>query len=114
MATLDSIGLPDEQQGESLTTEDGGKIALIGSEGSRQPVLRVDLVAQGLIRASQATGSGASEEPPAVANGAATTPANNARSLLRVSRNTLLLAGIGGAAMVLLAYGFVVLMTRRR
>jgi hypothetical protein len=41
--TLDSARLPDQEQGESITLAPDGQEALIGSEGVREPILRVPL-----------------------------------------------------------------------
>ena len=41
--TLESGRLPDQEQGESVTLAPGGRDALVGSEGRREPVLRVPI-----------------------------------------------------------------------
>jgi hypothetical protein len=41
IATLAEANLPAQDQGESITVIDGGRRALIGSEGRREPVLRI-------------------------------------------------------------------------
>lgn len=43
IAVLASAGLPSQDQGESLAVVAGGREALIGSEGTRQPVYRITL-----------------------------------------------------------------------
>jgi hypothetical protein len=41
LGTLATVSLPEQEQGESITVTDGGRQALIGSEGKREPVLRI-------------------------------------------------------------------------
>lgn len=41
LSAIAAVGLPDQEQGETLTTDDGGQSVLIGSEGDRSPVLRL-------------------------------------------------------------------------
>jgi hypothetical protein len=41
ISTLADERLPEQDQGESITVTEGGRAALIGSEGKREPVLRI-------------------------------------------------------------------------
>jgi hypothetical protein len=45
LKALASDMLPDQDQGESIAVIDGGKQALVGSEGRREPVLRISVPA---------------------------------------------------------------------
>jgi hypothetical protein len=62
IATLADDGLPEQEQGESITVTDGGRQALIGSEGRRAEVLKVPVPAaagDSVSGAGSGTGSGA-------------------------------------------------------
>ena len=118
LKVLDSVSLPGQDQGESLTIEDGGRTALIGSEGVREPVLRVDLVALGLVRnASSGSGPSAAAETESSGNGvgaAAQPQRSRSAPTSGISASSWLVFGTAGVAVALLAYGTVTLLTRRR
>jgi hypothetical protein len=57
IATLAAESLPSQNQGESITVADGGRQALIGSEGRREPVLRIPVPAVAGDPSSEGTGS---------------------------------------------------------
>jgi hypothetical protein len=118
LAPLDSVQLPDQEQGESLTTVDDGKTALIGSEGTRQPVLRLDLTALGLAGSAVAQPQ-ASPDPAGGTSGTSgtgVTSSGNDRELrvLGMTGNTLVAGGAALAALTLLVFGVVTLVTRQR
>ena len=101
---------------------DGGQVALIGSEGSRSPVLRLELAAMGMASGGSAstprstgTGSPPPEAAPDAAGDRGTTGTDDDDSLLPLGRggNTWLVIGAGGAALVLLLAGTITLLSRR-
>ena len=108
--------LPDEQQGEALALPDGGKPALIGSEGVRQPILRVGL--DGLVPAAPGAHSPAGHSPPghSLSRAGATSSPEGAR---RGSRSTTrwrsyLMPGLLGVLSAALAFIVLLLRDRRR
>ena len=120
LTLLESVQLPEQEQGESLTTVDDGKTALIGSEGNRQPVLRLDLNALGITNAGSTTGSrnttqsGPSPDP-GEASGTGITGSENAGEvgMFGISLNPLV-AGAALGALTLLVSGIVRLAISRR
>ena len=72
IATLADARLPSQDQGESITVTNGGRQALIGSEGRREPVLRIPVPA---VPDDSGTSGSSATLPP---DPAATTPAGSA------------------------------------
>jgi hypothetical protein len=66
---LTSAGLPTQDQGESIAVTDGGRQALIGSEGPREPVYRIPVPAS-----TEATPSGSGTDTPGPAAPGAASP----------------------------------------
>jgi hypothetical protein len=123
LATLASEMLPAQDQGESIAVVDGGTAALIGSEGRREPVLRVTLpvvhaaIDDGDTPTPTATATGPDDPtqtragPAPTANGrvAAAEPVFEGVGNLRVW------AGVigGGLFLAVLTFGGLMLWTRR-
>ncbi len=82
IATLADESLPAQDQGESITVTDGGRQALIGSEGRRQPVLRVPVPAVPGDPDEGSSGGTAVTLPPAptATDSTATDPTGTAES----------------------------------
>jgi hypothetical protein len=105
LSVLASASLPDQDQGESIEVTDGGRQALIGSEGRREPVLRIDVpVAAGDVPSATATLPSPQTFPPTPA--ASATPGSGLTSgpaeTLRVW-GAVVLAAILLAALTLVA-----------
>ena len=73
IATLADVGLPAQDQGESITVSSGGRQALIGSEGKREPVLRIAVPAVAGDKADSGEAS-ATLPPDPAATGTAGAP----------------------------------------
>lgn len=118
LSTLADDTLPEQDQGESIALTDGGRQALIGSEGKREPVLRI-AVPGTTGEDSADTGTGSSSTTPAVpgteAAGpvGATVPGEPRFSGVGNLRVWILVIG-GGIAVVVLTAAGLMLGTRRR
>lgn len=115
IATLADESLPEQDQGESITVTDGGRQALIGSEGRREPVLRVTVPGEATVTlppdpepADRATDSAA--DPAGSSPQAASTPAFVGVGNLRVWA---LVIG-GGLAVASLTFASLMFRTRTR
>jgi hypothetical protein len=113
--TLASGMLPDQDQGESMAVVDGGKQALIGSEGKREPVLRITVPTVPGDRAlaqvqTPSTGSGSAESK---AGGSRTAGTSSGHSLPSLGGRRLL-AGVAGAGFVLIGLVAVLVLLRTR
>jgi len=76
IATLAEDGLPAQDQGESIAVTDGGRQALIGSEGRKEPVLRIPVPAVEGDEAGAATAT-LPPDPSDPADPAETSPATD-------------------------------------
>ena len=98
----EEVGLPDQEQGESLAAEADGRSVLVGSEGRRSTVWRVPLPATPAPERSRAGGRGA--EAP--------NPVSEARE--RVGRLSPGAVALGGVLGVVALVGVAVAAGRRR
>ena len=108
---LQQVALPAQPQGETLTVVDGGRAVLVGSEGKRQPLQRVELAPA--VTAPAAT-TGPATTGPATTGPATTGPSAAPRALNpapEVRRPLLALAAI---AVALVAGGLALRRRRRR
>jgi hypothetical protein len=112
LKTLTSAMLPIQDQGESLALIDGGKEALIGSEGVREPVYRITLPLAPADRSAASLTS-----PPAAAEnhsgGRHTAGTSSTHTFSGISGRRLW-AGVAGAAIILVALISVLALVRTR
>jgi hypothetical protein len=122
LRTLASAMLPAQDQGESIALVDGGRQALIGSEGRHEPVLRVTLpVVHGAIDDGDTPTATALPTLPArtarsgVAAPIATGKVAGADPAFQGVGNLRVWVGVvgGGLALVVLTFGGLMLWTRR-
>jgi hypothetical protein len=126
LTTLASAMLPDQDQGESIAIVDGGTQALIGSEGVREPVLRVTLpVVHGAIdddtvstpTASTPTATATLPDSPARSNAAAAPAATGkvAGPTFEGVGNLRVWAAVigGGVLVIVISFGGLMFWTRR-
>jgi len=109
LTTLASSMLPDQDQGESIALVDGGVRALIGSEGRREPVLRITVPTVDSDRSGATATLPGSTGSRSAAGSSATHPAGFAGVAdLRIW------VGVIGAAFILVALTFMGLLLRSR
>jgi hypothetical protein len=119
LKTLASAMLPIQDQGESIAVIDGGKRALIGSEGRREPLLRITVPTVPGDKAGAATRTSAGQPPnsaPAADSGGSITAGSSSDHAFSDVDSHRLWVGVGGAAIVLIALiaGAGLLRNRRR
>ncbi len=118
LAVLARAGLPDQDQGESIAVIDNGRRALIGSEGKDEPVLRIEVpVVAGEQPASTLpapTLPASAGSTPAAARPEAAGTVAPTRPLLGGPDDPAIWIELigGGAAILLLVLGVVVLWVR--
>jgi hypothetical protein len=118
LSTLADDTLPEQDQGESITVTDGGKQALIGSEGKREPVLRIPVPGEDQASAGTDTGSTEAATTPApgaeaVGPAGSTVPAEPTFGGVGNLRVWALIIG-GGIVLMVLTAGGLMFGTRRR
>ena len=116
LSTLADDNLPEQDQGESITLTDGGKQALIGSEGKREPVLRIPVPGEDSADSgTESPEAAATTSPGAEAAGpaGATVPAEPTFGGVGNLRTWALIIG-GGIVVVALTAAGLMFGTRRR
>jgi hypothetical protein len=111
LKTLTSAMLPLQDQGESLALIDGGKEALIGSEGVREPVYRITLPIVPADKAASLASPTAAAENTAGGGHTAGTSSTHTFSGIGGRR---LWTGVAGAAIILIALISVLALVRTR
>ena len=103
---LQQVALPAQPQGETLTVVDGGRAVLVGSEGKRQPLQRVEL-APAVTAPAATTG-------PATTGPATTGPSAAPRALNPAPGPRRPLLALATIAVALVAGGIALSRGRRR